>query len=323
MHTLNSAIPPPQHAPPASVGNEGFRKLLDYLTLWLREVVETVPDIEEVRFDTGRYATLKTLSGIRVLRDRLVRREDVEFTHHRVGTFNENDRAGIDGTLHRLSPIRNDNKQIVGMTVRVARHVPGAASKLSKALLAPEHRKTSLLLVGPPGVGKTTILRDVAAMLGHEDQLASDCVIVDSSAEIAGAGNIPDPCINEARRMQIPYDMTQADVLMLAVRNHGPSAIVADEIGYESDADVVATIAQRGTKVIATGHGIKLQDIMGNRHLTMLVGSPDTKLQRRLFQPVFGQALEIPERGKFIFHSDVAASVDAILRGEAPPCQPL
>lgn len=320
MPTSSFGQPAPPVGPLTSVGDAGFQKLLQYLPLWIREEVERVPDIEEVRFDWGRYATLKTLAGIRVLRDRVVDKHDVEFTYHRVGMFNENDRAGIDGTLHRLSPMRNDNKQIVGMTVRVARHVPGAASKLSDALLAPENHKKSLLLVGPPGVGKTTILRDVAAMLGHETQLASDCVIVDSSAEIAGAGNIPDPCINEARRMQIPYDMTQADVLMLAVRNHGPSAIIADEIGYESDADVVATIAQRGTKVVATGHGVKLQDIMGNRHLMMLVGSPDTKLARRLYSPVFAQALEIPRRGEYIFHADVAASVDAILSGREPEC---
>ena len=323
MSTLASATLPKRTMLPHERRDAGFERLLNFLPLWLREEVEQVPDIEEVRFDQGRHATLKTLVGIRVLKERRVSDEDVNFTYYRVGTFNENDRAGIDGTLHRLSPMRNDNKLVMGMTVRVARHVPGAAGMLREVLLAPENFKKSLLLVGPPGVGKTTILRDVAATLGHEDVLASDCVIVDSSAEIAGAGNIPDSCINEARRMQIPYDMTQADVLMLAVRNHGPSTIVADEIGYESDADVVATIAQRGTRVIATGHGTKLQDIMGNRHLMMLVGSPDTRLGRRLYDPVFAQALEIRRRGEYVYHPDVAASVDAILRGEEPPYQRL
>ena len=143
--------------------------------------------------------------------------------------------------------------------------------------------------------------------------------MVDSSAEIGGAGRVPDPCIGFARRMQIPHDMTQADVLMYAVRNHGPSVIIADEVGHESDAEVVATIAQRGVKVIATGHGTRLSDIAGNKHLMGLVGDPDTSLKRRRGEPVFQQALEIRRRGEYYFHPDVAASVDALLDGREPP----
>ena len=296
----------------------GFEKLLGYLPLWLREPTVAAEGIEEVRFDEGCRATLKTRTGITVL-ERVVSKEDVEFTKFRVGSFNENDRAGIDGALHRISPIRDDNKLIVGLTVRVARHVPGAAGFLKDILTAEENRYKSVLLVGPPGVGKTTILRDTSAILSAKDAYASDVVVVDSSAEIGGAGRVPDPCIGLARRMQIPHDMTQADVLMFAVRNHGPSVIIADEIGYESDAEVVATIAQRGVKVIATGHGTKLSDIAGNRHLKMLVGDPDAALGRRLGEPVFAQVLEIRERGAYYFHPDVGASIDALLQGQAPP----
>jgi stage III sporulation protein SpoIIIAA len=296
----------------------GFEKLLDYLPLWLREPTSKVEEVEEVRFDEGRRATLKTKEGIIVL-DRVVSKEDVEFTKFRVGSFNENDRAGIDGALHRISPIRDDNKLIVGLTVRVARHIPGAAAFLNDILVAEENRYKSVLLVGPPGVGKTTILRDTSAILSAADAYASDVVVVDSSAEIGGAGRVPDPCIGFARRMQIPHDMTQADVLMFALRNHGPSVIIADEIGYESDAEVVTTIAQRGVKVIATGHGTRLSDIAGNKHLRGLVGDPDTSLRRRSSEPVFQQALEIRRRGEYYFHPDVAASVDALLEGKGPP----
>lgn len=303
---------------PPRVVDEGFQKLLGYLPLWLREPTEKARGIEEVRFDEGRKATLKTRKGIVVL-DRVVSKDDVEFTKFRVGSFNENDRAGIDGALHRISPIRDDNKLIVGLTVRVAQHVPGAAGFLKDILVAPENRYKSLLLVGPPGVGKTTILRDTAAVLSAPDAYASDVVVVDSSAEIGGAGRVPDPCIGLARRMQIPHDMTQADVLMFAVRNHGPSVIIADEVGYEQDAEVISTIAQRGVKVIATGHGTRLSDIAGNKHLKGLVGDPDPSLRRRLNQPVFAQALEIRKRGEFYFHPDVGASVDALLEGREPP----
>lgn len=296
----------------------GFEKLLGYLPLWLRESTVAAEGIEEVRFDEGCRATLKTRTGITVL-ERVVSKEDVEFTKFRVGSFNENDRAGIDGALHRISPIRDDNKLIVGLTVRVAQHVPGAAGFLKDILIAEENRYKSVLLVGPPGVGKTTILRDTSAILSAKDAYASDVIVVDSSAEIGGAGRVPDSCIGLARRMQIPHDMTQADVLMFAVRNHGPSVIIADEIGYESDAEVISTIAQRGVKVIATGHGTKLSDIAGNRHLKMLVGDPDTVLGRRLSEPVFAQALEIRERGAYYFHPDVGASIDALLQGREPP----
>ena len=131
----------------------GFEKLLGYLPLWLRGPTSDAADVEEVRFDEGRRATLKTKKGIIVL-DRVVSKDDVEFTKFRVGAFNENDRAGIDGALHRISPIRDDNKLIVGLTVRVAQHIPDAAAFLKDILIDPENRYKSVLLVGPPGVGE-------------------------------------------------------------------------------------------------------------------------------------------------------------------------
>ena len=222
--------------------------------------------------------------------------------------------------MHRISPIRDDNKLIVGLTVRVAQHIPGAAAALKDVLIAEENRYKSVLLVGtargredddltrhlghPLSRRRLRLGRSGGGLFGRDRQEQDECQI---------------PCIGFARRMQIPHDMTQADVLMLAVRNHGPSVIIADEVGYESDAEVIATIAQRGVKVIATGHGTRLSDIAGNKHLKGLVGHPDALQKRRMSEPVFQQALEIRRRGEFYFHPDVAASVDALLEGREPP----
>ena len=158
----------------------GFEKLLSYLPLWLRGPTSEVAGIEEVRFDEGRKATLKTQKGVIVL-DRVVSKDDVEFTKFRVGSFNENDRAGIDGALHRISPIRDDNKLIVGLTVRVARHVPGAAGFLKAILIAEENRYKSVLLVGPPGVGKSSIIARLIKLYRDEGKRVA-IVSVDPSS---------------------------------------------------------------------------------------------------------------------------------------------
>ena len=290
-------------------------ELLDYLPAWLQEAVEGLDGVLEVRFAVGRRPTVKHEGGFVVLEQR-ASKQDVQHVTYKVGAFNANERAGVGGTLHRIAPVRDDDKSIIGVNIRVGRHVLGVAEPLRQVLL---ETSESLLVLGPPGAGKTTLLRDIARILAHQEALASDVVIVDASSEIGGAGRVPHPCIEEAVRLQVPYDMTQADVLLQALRNHGPSVIIADEIGYASDADVIKTIAQRGVRVIATGHGRNLEEVMDNEHLLPLIGTPERHLGRRRYRPVFNHALEIRGHGQLHLHSDVAKSVDALLAGRTTP----
>jgi stage III sporulation protein SpoIIIAA len=256
-----------------------------------------------------------------------VTREDLAYVVGRVGRFGKDNRAGIERTLHRISAIRNRVGDVVGLTCRVGRAVYGTVDILRDVIEAGE----SILLLGRPGVGKTTLLREAARVLA--DELSKRVVVVDTSNEIAGDGDIPHPGIGRARRMQVPSPEAQHAVMIEAVENHMPQVIVIDEIGTTAEAQAARTIAERGVQLIATAHGNTLENLLQNPTLSDLVGGiqavtlSDEEARRRGTQktvlerkapPTFGVLIEIQDKDRLAVHHDVAEVVDRLLR-DIPP----
>ena len=280
----------------------------------------------EIVMDRGRRPEARLTSGDVTLLDREVTDEDLNWVISRIGNFGGDNRAGIERTLHRISAIRNRADRVVGLTCRVGRSVFGTIEILRDHI---ESGK-SILIMGRPGVGKTTMLREAARVLASE--FSKRVVVVDTSNEIAGDGDIPHPAIGKARRMQVSAPERQHLVMIEAVENHMPEVIVIDEIGTEAEAIAARTIAERGVQLIGTAHGNNLDNLMLNPTLTDLIGGiqsvtlGDDEARRRRTQksvlerkapPTFDVVVEIIDRDHILVHEDVAATVDALLRGDA------
>ncbi|MEJ2606218.1 MAG: AAA family ATPase [Anaerolineales bacterium] len=221
-------------------------------------------DLLEVILDLGRVPTARFVDGEVTLSNREVGREELDYVVSRVGGFDADNRGGIERTLHRIAAIRNRHDQIVGLTCRVGRAVYGTIDIIQDFILGGK----SVLLVGRPAVGKTTMLREAARILAEEKRV----VIVDTSNEIAGDGDVPHPAIGRARRMQVREPTLQHEVMIEAVENHNPEVIVIDEIGRELEAVAARTIAERGVQLIGTAHGNTLENLLLNPTLSDLVG---------------------------------------------------
>ncbi|HSN87876.1 MAG TPA: AAA family ATPase, partial [Thermoanaerobaculia bacterium] len=243
--------------------------LLEVLPPSLRATIEARPDkgtVIELVLDLGRPPEIRFPDRGEYLSDHPVSREDISYVVDRVGRFGKDNRAGIARTLHRISAIRNRVGDVVGLTCRVGRAVFGTLDILRDVIEAGE----SILLLGRPGVGKTTLLREAARVLA--DELAKRVIVVDTSNEIAGDGDLPHPGIGRARRMQVPSPDEQHAVMIEAVENHMPQVIVIDEIGTTAEALAARTIAERGVQLIATAHGNSLENLLQNPTLSDLVG---------------------------------------------------
>ncbi len=272
--------------------------------------------------DLGRVPEARFTDGETILRQREIDQADLDFVVERIGLFTSDNRAGIERTLHRISCIRNRQGRIVGLTVRVGRAVYGVIDILQDIIESGQ----SILLLGRPGVGKTTVLREAARVLGN----AKRVVIVDTSNEIGGDGDIPHPAIGRARRMQVAQPALQHEVMIEAVENHMPQVIIIDEIGRELEAAAARTIAERGVQLIGTAHGNSLENLLLNPTLSDLVGGiesvtlSDEEARRRGTQksvlerkapPTFDVLVEIQDRQRMAVHHDVAKAVDNFLRG--------
>ncbi|MBO8125639.1 MAG: AAA family ATPase [Firmicutes bacterium] len=304
--------------------------LLEVLPPRIVKVINASPkknELIEIVLDLGRPLELRYDSGLDYLEDTLVTREDLDYVTARVGSFGTDNRAGIERTLHRISAIRNRRGDIIGLTCRIGRAVYGTIDIVRDVM----ETGKSVLLLGRPGVGKTTLLRETARILATE--FNKRVVIVDTSNEIAGDGDIPHPAIGRARRMQVRRVEDQAEVMIEAVENHMPEVIVIDEIGTQSEAEAARTIAERGVQLIGTAHGNTLDNLISNPTLSDLVGGiqavtlGDEEAKRRGTQktvlerkhpPTFDVVIEIQDRDRFAIHHDVAATVDLLLRGYDP-----
>jgi len=284
----------------------------------------------EVVMDLGRKPEARYPGRELVLSDREVSAEDIEYVVARIGEFGDDNRAGIERTLHRISCIRNRRGRIVGLTCRVGRAVYGTIRVIEDLVKTGK----SMLMLGRPGVGKTTMLREVARVLA--DDMNKRVVIVDTSNEIAGDGDIPHPAIGQARRMQVRTPALQHAVMIEAVENHMPEVIVIDEIGTELEAAAARTIAERGVQLVATAHGNELENLIMNPTLADLVGGiqsvtlGDEEARRRGTQksilerkapPTFDIVVEIQSWDRVAVHRDVAETVDAMLRGYRMPAE--
>jgi stage III sporulation protein SpoIIIAA len=281
----------------------------------------------EIVLDLGREPEARVPGREILLGTQAVTETDLEYVASRVGQFGDDNRAGIERTLHRVSAIRNRRARIVGLTCRVGRAVTGTAEIFRDIVESGQ----SVLLLGRPGIGKTTMLRESARLLADEQR--KRVVIVDTSNEIGGDGDIPHPGIGRARRMQVRTPLLQHSVMIEAVENHMPEVIVIDEIGTELEAAAARTIAERGVQLIATAHGQTLENLLVNPTLNDLLGGiqsvtlSDEEARRRGTQktvlerrspPTFDVLIEIQDRERVAIHQPLGEVVDAALRGPLP-----
>ena len=285
---------------------------------------EDLSELLEVVLDLGREPEARFISGDDSLSEQEVDAEDLQGVIDRLGEFGEDNRAGIERTLHRISAIRNRKGRIIGLTCRIGRAVFGTIKMIEDLAFSGKN----ILLLGRPGVGKTTMLRETARVLSVEAH--KRVIIVDTSNEIAGDGDVPHPAIGRARRMQVPTPLQQHGVMIEAVENHMPETVVIDEMGAEQEAAAARTIAERGVQLIATAHGNTLDNLIMNPTLSDLVGgiqtvtlgdqearyrgTQKTVLERKA-PPTFDVVVEIQSWERLAVHDDVANVVDQWLRG--------
>ena len=284
----------------------------------------------EIVLDVGRRPEARFANDAIYLSYRNISWQDLEYTLKRLGKFSGDNRAGIEKTLHRVSALRNRQGVVIGLTCRIGRAVFGTVSLIYDIL----EKKRSILLLGRPGVGKTTAIREIARVLS--DDMKKRVIIIDTSNEIAGDGDLPHPSIGKARRMQVLNPLNQHQIMIEAVENHMPEIIIIDEIGTELEAVAARTIAERGVQLVGTAHGSALENLIKNPTLTDLIGgiqyvtlgdeearrrgSSKSILERKA-PPTFEMAVEIHDPRTWIIHNDIEHSVDLILQGNNLPLQ--
>lgn len=284
----------------------------------------------EIVLDIGRRPEARFSDGASYLSYRTIVWQDLDFILKRLGKFSGDNRAGIEKTLHRISSLRNRQGSVIGLTCRIGRALFGTVSIIRDLL----ENKKSILLLGRPGVGKTTAIREIARVLS--DGMKKRVIIIDTSNEIAGDGDLPHPSIGKARRMQVSSPQNQHQVMIEAVENHMPEIIIIDEIGTELEAAAARTIAERGVQLVGTAHGNALENLIKNPTITDLIGgiqyvtlgdeeakrrSSSKSILERKAPPTFEVAVEIHDAKTWVIHENIEQSVDLLLQGQTVPLQ--
>lgn len=304
-----------------------IEKLIEIMPAKIKRnlAAELLDDAIEIVLDMGRIPEIRLGNGkIITLGSEIISREDLDYITKELPEFTSDNRSGIAGTLHRISAIRNRQGKIVGLTCRIGRVITGTIECIKDFVV----QNKSILFLGRPGVGKTTKLREITRLMA--DVMGKRVVVVDTSNEIAGDGDVAHPAIGKARRMQVSQPEYQKDIMIEAVENHTPEVIVVDEIGTELEAQAARTIAERGVMLIATAHGNTLDNLIKNPTLSDLIGGVDTvtlgddeakhrgcqkTVLERQKQPTFDIVIEIIDRNTLAIYKESATAVDYILRG--------
>jgi len=313
---------------------DDLNKLLDVLPTFLSDTLKKHPrrdQLIEIVLDVGRRPEARFFSSsAEYLSYRTIVWKDLDHILKRLGKFSGDNRAGIEKTLHRISSLRNRQGKVIGLTCRIGRAIFGTVSIIRDLL----EQKKSILLLGRPGVGKTTAIREIARVLS--DGMQKRVIIIDTSNEIAGDGDLPHPSIGKARRMQVSDHRSQHEVMIEAVENHMPEIIIIDEIGTELEAAAARTIAERGVQLVGTAHGNTLENLVKNPTITDLIGgiqyvtlgdeeakrrgSSKSILERKA-PPTFNAAVELHEINVWAIHENIEQSVDFLLQGQNFPIQ--
>ncbi len=297
------------------------KKLSDYLT-----ALPNLETLEEIVIDLGYHPEVRfshTIHRLKELGETSLK--DIQGITERIGQFNSDNRAGIERTLHRISAIKNRSGDVIGLTCRIGRAVQGTVDIIQDIVESGQN----CLILGPPGIGKTTILREVSRILSTV--AGKRVIIVDTSNEIAGDGDIPHPAIGYARRMQVPSPHHQHSIMIEAVENHMPEVIIVDEIGTEEETKACRTIAERGVQLVGTAHGYQLENLIKNPTLSDLIGgfqnvilgdeeakfrgTSKTVIERKGL-PTFDVVIELRARDVFAIYNPVATYIDSLLQSD-------